>query len=84
MAQAFGRVTLRMVKASRWEIVGAWLQIWTPPRDVEIAPVPRRAAAADAGARVRLACLAMSSRGAGVTVAQPFAARASLRDGRYA
>jgi hypothetical protein len=33
------------VKASRWEILGAWLRIWTPPRDVEIPPVPRRALA---------------------------------------
>lgn len=33
------------MKASRWEILGAWLHIWTPPRDVDIPPVPRRAAA---------------------------------------
>jgi len=33
------------VKASRWEILGAWLRIWTPPRDVDIPPVPRRALA---------------------------------------
>jgi hypothetical protein len=33
------------VRASRWEILGAWLHIWTPPRDVEIPPVPRRAVA---------------------------------------
>ena len=33
------------MKASRWEILGAWLRIWTPPRDVDIPPVPRRAAA---------------------------------------
>jgi hypothetical protein len=33
------------MRASRWEILGAWLRIWTPPRDVEIPPVPRRAAA---------------------------------------
>lgn len=29
-------------RASRWEILGAWLRVWTPPRDVEI-PSPRRA-----------------------------------------
>jgi len=34
-----------VVRASRWEIVGAWLKVWTPPRDVEIPPVPRRAVA---------------------------------------
>ena len=33
------------MRASRWEILGAWLRIWTPPRDVEIPPVPRRAVA---------------------------------------
>jgi hypothetical protein len=27
---------------SHWELVGAWLHIWTPPRDVPIPPVPRR------------------------------------------
>ena len=31
------------MKASRWEILGAWLKIWTPPRDVEIPPIPWRA-----------------------------------------
>ena len=33
------------MRASRWEILGAWLRIWTPPRDVEVPPVPRRAVA---------------------------------------
>jgi type II secretory pathway pseudopilin PulG len=27
---------------TRWETVGAWLHIWTAPRDVEVPPVPRR------------------------------------------
>jgi hypothetical protein len=36
------------VRASRWEILGAWLRIWTPPRDVEIPPVPRRRVAVGA------------------------------------
>ncbi|MEY2514337.1 MAG: hypothetical protein QOJ89_1695 [bacterium] len=30
------------MRASRWEIVGAWLHIWTPPRDVEVPPFPWR------------------------------------------
>jgi hypothetical protein len=30
-------------RASRWEILGSWLRIWTPPRDVEIPSPPRRA-----------------------------------------
>ncbi|MEA2310308.1 MAG: hypothetical protein QOE28_276 [Solirubrobacteraceae bacterium] len=29
-------------RASRSEIVGAWLKLWTPPRDVEVPPVPVR------------------------------------------
>lgn len=33
-------------RASRWETLGAWLHVWTPPRDVEIPapPSPRRLA----------------------------------------
>lgn len=27
-------------RASRIEILGAWLRLWTPPRDVEVPPVP--------------------------------------------
>jgi hypothetical protein len=34
------------MRASRWEILGAWLRIWTPPRDVEVPPFPRWAAVA--------------------------------------
>jgi hypothetical protein len=29
-------------RASTFEIVGAWLHIWVPPRDVEVPPVPWR------------------------------------------
>jgi len=29
-------------RASILEIIGAWLHIWTPPRDVRVPPVPRR------------------------------------------
>ncbi|HEX5622412.1 MAG TPA: hypothetical protein VFX51_28570 [Solirubrobacteraceae bacterium] len=27
---------------TRWEILGAWLRLWTPPRDVVVPPVPWR------------------------------------------
>ena len=27
---------------SRWEIVGAWLHVWTPPRNARVPPVPWR------------------------------------------
>jgi hypothetical protein len=39
-------------RATRWEILGARLRIWTPPRDVEIPPVSRRAVAATIGVLV--------------------------------
>jgi hypothetical protein len=29
-------------QASFWEKLGAWLHLWTPPRDIEIPPVPWR------------------------------------------
>jgi len=29
-------------KANPLEVIGAWLQVWTPPRDVEIPPIPWR------------------------------------------
>lgn len=45
------------MRASRWEILGAWLKIWTPPRDVEIPPVPRRAVALLAAVCVALAAV---------------------------
>lgn len=56
--------TLRGVKASRWEILGAWLRIWTPPKDVEIPPVPRRAAAV-------VAALCLAAIAIGLTVIAP-------------
>jgi hypothetical protein len=36
-------------KASVFEILGAWLHIWTPPRDVRIPPVPWRKLAIGTG-----------------------------------
>jgi type II secretory pathway pseudopilin PulG len=29
-------------RLSRWEIVGAWLHVWTPPKGLEVPPVPWR------------------------------------------
>jgi hypothetical protein len=29
-------------RLSRWEVVGAWLRLWTPPREVVVPPVPWR------------------------------------------
>jgi hypothetical protein len=43
------------MKAGRWETLGAWLGVWTPPRDVEVSPPPsRRALALGAGALLGL------------------------------
>jgi hypothetical protein len=35
-------------RAGRWEILGAWLHVWTPPREVEVPPVPWRKVVAGA------------------------------------
>jgi hypothetical protein len=29
-------------RLSRWEILGAWLHVWTPPKGLEVPPVPWR------------------------------------------
>jgi hypothetical protein len=29
-------------RLSRWETVGAWLHLWTPPKDLEVPPIPWR------------------------------------------
>ena len=42
---ARGRDDDRPPKANPLETLGAWLHVWTPPRDVEVPPVPRRGAA---------------------------------------
>src|SRR5215211_7574066 len=46
-------------KANALEILGAWLRVWTPPRDVEIPPVPRRAAAALGGGLIVVVALVL-------------------------
>jgi hypothetical protein len=48
------------VKASRLETLGAWLGLWTPPRDVEVPPVPwRKVGYAVAGLAVVAAAIAI-------------------------
>jgi hypothetical protein len=32
----------RELGLSRWEIIGAWLHVWTPPKGIEVPPVPWR------------------------------------------
>jgi hypothetical protein len=32
-------------RLSRWEVLGAWLRVWTPPREAVVPPVPWRAVA---------------------------------------
>jgi outer membrane murein-binding lipoprotein Lpp len=61
------------MRASRWEILGAWLRIWTPPRDVEIPPVPRR--------KVALLGVALVAAGvAGFVLVAPVIDRAKRED----
>ncbi|HEX8121785.1 MAG TPA: hypothetical protein VF549_11030 [Solirubrobacteraceae bacterium] len=45
-------------RATRLEILGAWLHVWTPPRDVYIPPVPWRKVAIGAGVFVLLGVVA--------------------------
>jgi hypothetical protein len=46
-------------RLSRWEIVGAWLHVWTPPKGLEVPPVPwRRLALWGAAGLVVLAAIA--------------------------
>lgn len=43
-----------------WGAVGAWLRLWTPPRDVAVPPVPRRALDVGAAAVVAAAIAAVA------------------------
>ena len=48
------------MKASKLETVGAWLGLWTPPRDVTVPPVPwRKVALGAAGLAVVVAAFAL-------------------------
>jgi hypothetical protein len=44
-------------RAGRWETLGAWLGLWTPPRDVVVPPVPRRRIAVGASVLVIVAAV---------------------------
>lgn len=44
-----GTTTNEPHRASRLEILGAWLHVWTPPRDCYVPPVPWRKVAIGAG-----------------------------------
>jgi hypothetical protein len=47
-------------RATRWEILGARLRIWTPPRDADIPPVSRRAVALSISALALAVVLAVT------------------------
>jgi hypothetical protein len=53
-----GGETLR--RASVFEILGAWLHIWVPPRDVEVPPVPWRKLAVGTGIAVVVLGIALA------------------------
>jgi hypothetical protein len=41
-------MTSRRTTPTRWEVLGAWLHVWTPPRDAVVPPVPWRQVAVGA------------------------------------
>jgi hypothetical protein len=47
-------------RASVFEIVGAWLHVWVPPRDVEVPPVPWRKLALGTAAGIVLLGIALA------------------------
>src|SRR3954463_5681839 len=47
-------------RASIFEIVGAWLHLWTPPRDVDIPPVPWRKLALWTGVAIVVVAAALA------------------------
>jgi hypothetical protein len=47
-------------RANPFEVIGAWLRIWTPPRDVDIPPVPWRKLAIGAGIGVVVVGIALA------------------------
>ena len=49
-------------RAAWWEVLGAWLHLWTPPRGVEVPPVPWRWVAAVAAGIVAVVAVLASPR----------------------
>ncbi len=47
-------------KANPFEILGAWLHVWTPPRDVRIPPVPWRKLAIGTGVGALIVGIALA------------------------
>jgi hypothetical protein len=46
-------------RLTRWELVGAWLRIWTPPKDLDVPPVPwRKVAIGGAAAAIAIGAIA--------------------------
>lgn len=45
---------------TRWEIVGAWTHLWTPPRDAAIPPIPWRSLAIGALAAAAVTAVALA------------------------
>jgi type II secretory pathway pseudopilin PulG len=41
-AMRSGRAVSAPPRLTRWEILGAWLHVWTPPKGLDVPPVPRR------------------------------------------
>jgi hypothetical protein len=62
-------------RASRWEIAGAWLHVWTPPRDVVVPDPPWRRI-------VLIAALALAAAGVALAFIGPAIDRAKDRAAR--
>jgi hypothetical protein len=62
-------------RATRWEIAGAWLRIWTPPRDVVVPDPPWRRIAT-------IAALVLLALGVAIALAAPAIDRAKDRSAR--
>jgi hypothetical protein len=45
-------------RLTRWEILGAWLRVWTPPKGLDVPPVPWRKVALGAAAATVLVAVA--------------------------
>ncbi len=67
-------------KASLPATIGAWLRIWTPPRDVEVPPVPRRKLAFGAAALLIVAAAATAVVAPRIDDAKERTAAADARD----
>ena len=69
-------------RLSRWEVLGAWLRLWTPPREAVVPPVPWRKVAVGGAlvlAAAVVAVVALLNAESGRDAAERRAARAAVQ-----